>query len=188
MNASMKLPWYKQPLVWMLIAIPGSAVLAGMVTMYLAVNTDDGLVVDDYYKQGLAINQQIERDVVAQQLQLAADIEIDPDSGFIRVVFDGGRMQQLPSELNLNLRHATQQQNDDYIVLQRGIGNNYVGTSRGSIRVGIWHVELANAQDEADDSQQNWRLSKRVRLEGFTRLRLQADMESGGDEINQGVL
>ena len=176
MNA--KPPWYRQPLVWMLIAIPLSAVLAGMVTIFLAFTTDDGLVVDDYYKQGLAINRRIARDQTAARLQLAADIEIDTSSGFIKLVFDKGLLANYPQTLALGLRHATQQQQDNVITLQHGIDNQYVGVvsqeaSRG-IRTGVWHVELSRAKDGGTDA---WRLSRRVWLEGFTRIRLLPEAE-----------
>ena len=48
--------WYAEPWVWLLIALPMTAVIGGMITIYLAVTTSDGLVVDDYYKRGKAIN------------------------------------------------------------------------------------------------------------------------------------
>ncbi len=49
--------WYREPYVWLLIAIPACAVVAGFVTLALAIATDDGLVVDDYYWQGKQINR-----------------------------------------------------------------------------------------------------------------------------------
>ncbi len=177
-DMSLKLPWYRQPLVWLVISIPLSAVLAGIVTIYLAVTTDDGLVVDDYYKQGLAINRQIERDQTATRLQLAADIEIDTANGFITVAFDKGRLPQYPLELTLGLRHATQQQRDNFIRLQHGIDNQYVGVverdGQKGIRTGVWHVELSHAKDSGGDA---WRLSRRVWLEGFTRVQLLPEAE-----------
>ena len=43
-----KRPWHKEPYVWMLLAIPGSAVAMGVVLLNLATSTYDGLVSDDY--------------------------------------------------------------------------------------------------------------------------------------------
>ena len=45
-------PWQREPMVWMLIAIPASSVLVGMVMLWLAIASYDGLVVDDYHQQG----------------------------------------------------------------------------------------------------------------------------------------
>ena len=65
-------PWYRFPLVWMLVAIPFSAVIMGVVMIWLAVDTDDGLVADDYYKLGMEINRVIKRDQKASELGLSA--------------------------------------------------------------------------------------------------------------------
>ena len=40
-------PWYKEPWPWVAIAIPGAAVIMGIITFYLAVSNPDYLVVDD---------------------------------------------------------------------------------------------------------------------------------------------
>jgi hypothetical protein len=55
-----------------MISIPFSAVIMGVVMIWLAVDTDDGLVADDYYKQGLAINDVITLDKKASELNLSA--------------------------------------------------------------------------------------------------------------------
>ena len=54
-------PWYREPWPWLLMAGPVAVVLAGIATTVLAVTTFDGLVADDYYKQGLGINRVIAR-------------------------------------------------------------------------------------------------------------------------------
>ncbi|MFI5446882.1 FixH family protein [Polaromonas sp. UC242_47] len=50
-------PWWKFPLVWMVIAGPAAVVIAGFVTLWLAIRTPDPVVADDYYRQGININQ-----------------------------------------------------------------------------------------------------------------------------------
>ena len=51
------LPWYKERWTWLLMLMPATAIVAGFITLWLAITSFDGLVADDYYKQGLAINQ-----------------------------------------------------------------------------------------------------------------------------------
>ena len=48
-------PWYRHGWVWFLAGIPASAIIAGSITIWIAVSTADSLVADDYYKEGLAI-------------------------------------------------------------------------------------------------------------------------------------
>ena len=67
-------PWYKEPWPWLLAIMPLTAVIAGGFTVWFAVTSSDGLVVDDYYKQGKAINQTKERDRQAQLLGIRAQL------------------------------------------------------------------------------------------------------------------
>mgnify|MGYP000916835605 FL=1 len=45
-------PWYREPWPWLLMSGPGLVVIAGVVTAWIAFSGADGLVADDYYKQG----------------------------------------------------------------------------------------------------------------------------------------
>lgn len=75
-------PWYKQRWPWFLIAGPGIVVIAGFITLWMAIDSDDGLVTDDYYKQGLTVNQRMQRDHQASSMGLRADI-MRSDLGFV---------------------------------------------------------------------------------------------------------
>jgi len=68
-------PWYREFWPWFLISLPATAVIAGVTTAAIAATSADGLVVGDYYKAGLAINQTLARDDVAQALALTATLK-----------------------------------------------------------------------------------------------------------------
>ncbi len=70
-------PWYKQFWPWVLIGLPTSVVIASVVTYFLAINGMDSVISKDYYKEGLAVNADLERDKKAADLGLSADIAID---------------------------------------------------------------------------------------------------------------
>ncbi|MCP4766256.1 MAG: FixH family protein [Gammaproteobacteria bacterium] len=98
--------WKREPLVWMLIAIPLSAVIMGVVMITLAIQSFSGLVVDDYYKKGKQINRVLARDQLAHELGLAAAFAIDATGG-IKIRFDAG-VSVIPGErIELKLVHAT---------------------------------------------------------------------------------
>lgn len=172
-NHTDTIPWYRQPLVWMIIAIPSSAILAGIVTIYLAITTDDGLVADDYYKKGLAINRKIEREATATRLQTSAIVEIDTKEGFVKTKFNKGLLPEYPTRLQLALKHATQYQKDHFVTLQYRLDGQYVGSisseKETALHEGIWHVELSNISSEGDE---DWRLVKRTELKGISSVRL----------------
>ncbi len=70
-------PWYKQFWPWVLIGLPSSVVVASVVTYFLALNGMDSVISKDYYKEGLAVNAELERDKKAAALGLSADVAID---------------------------------------------------------------------------------------------------------------
>lgn len=65
MSRSAKLtaqPWWKFGHVWMVVAGPAVVVVAGFITLYLAVRTSDPVVSEDYYRKGVEINKTLETD------------------------------------------------------------------------------------------------------------------------------
>lgn len=46
-------PWYKNPILLFIIAIPLLSVLGSFFTLYLALTSDKSSVIDSYYKQGV---------------------------------------------------------------------------------------------------------------------------------------
>jgi hypothetical protein len=53
-------PWWKFGHVWMVVAGPAIVIVAGFVTLYLAVRTPDPVVTEDYYRKGIEINKTLE--------------------------------------------------------------------------------------------------------------------------------
>lgn len=50
-------PWWKFGHVWLIIAGPAIVIVAGFVTLWLAVSRPDPVVAEDYYRQGVEINK-----------------------------------------------------------------------------------------------------------------------------------
>lgn len=50
-------PWWSYGYVWLVIAGPAAVVVAGFVTLWLAVRTPDPVVDKHYYRRGLEINK-----------------------------------------------------------------------------------------------------------------------------------
>ncbi len=80
-------PWYRQFWPWFLIALPASVVVAALSTAYIANRDADDLVVQDYYKDGLAINRQLEKEERATQLGISATLRFSDNSVSVT---DGG--------------------------------------------------------------------------------------------------
>ena len=132
-------PWYRQFWPWFLISLPATAVVAGFITLNIAIDSDDGLVKDDYYKEGLAVHRDAARFEMARQLDVQAAVKVDQRSGTIEVELNDAPVGNLPN-LNLTFFHPTRSNNDHQVTLSRIDGNRYVGKT-------------------ADLSSANWRLS-----------------------------
>jgi hypothetical protein len=134
-------PWYQEPYVWLLIALPLSAVVAGFYTLYLAIVSNDGLVADDYYKRGKEINLVLKRDQAAASLGLSANTQFDYDLGKIVVNLKKQSGYQVPDQLSLRLLHATRAGYDQTLVLQRLPDGQYFGLYK-SLVPGRWYLQL----------------------------------------------
>lgn len=49
--------WYRHPMVWLVIAPPALAVVAGFTTLWLALSRPDPVLAPDYYRRGLELSQ-----------------------------------------------------------------------------------------------------------------------------------
>jgi len=97
----MNRPWYRQLWPWLLISGPAAVLVAGGITLWLAFASADGLVAEDYYRQGLAINKRLAREDAARRLGITASIALEPHR--LRVRLQGAA----PEALFVQLAHAT---------------------------------------------------------------------------------
>lgn len=139
--------------MWLLISLPMTAVIASMVTIYLAVSTSDGLVVDDYYKRGKAINVDLARDAAAARHELRADIDLDMRNNHVQLLLQGN-IEPLPETLTLSLLHPTQAGYDQLLSLQHAGDGVYSGAI-DEVGRGNWYLQLETVE---------WRLSGSMRM------------------------
>jgi hypothetical protein len=157
-------PWYQEPYVWLVILFPASAVIGGMFTIYLAIASNDGLVIDDYYKQGLEINRILKRDKIAANYQLQATLQFNIEGHIAHLYLTAIPSYQLPNQIKLNFHHHTRAGFDESIWLER-LGDNFYQGHLPALVMGKWTVELI-----ADD----WRLLKVTLMPNNQELKMRA--------------
>ncbi|MCY4362655.1 MAG: FixH family protein [Gammaproteobacteria bacterium] len=145
MDRRNKQGWATEPYVWLILLFPLLAVIGGIVTTWLAVSSDDGLVVDDYYKRGLEINRTLERDRAAQGYDLKSIIHTTEDDRKLRIILQGNRLFTPPEKITLQLLHPTRSGHDRKLLLEHSGSGAYHGGLPPLIK-GNWHV-LIEAQD-----------------------------------------
>ena len=146
-------PWYKYPMVWLVIALPTTAVIAGLTTVYIAASTQDGLVVDDYYKKGMEINQELGRDRKASELGLSALVDTNAETGEVLVSLTAKEGYQPTPELTYKLIHRTLSGADQTTTLNKvGDSLDYRGYIKPPVIEGRWTIQIV--------ADKTWRLKQ----------------------------
>ena len=126
---------------------PAIVVIAGLATLWLAVTSNDGLVADDYYKRGLAINQTLTRERQAAASHYRAQVAFNPTFDRVRIVLSGA---ELPKALAVRLVHPTRAGLDRRVQLPAVAGGVYEG-ALAAPQPGNWHIIV-------EDDLGTWRL------------------------------
>lgn len=154
-------PWYKQGWPWFLIAIPATSMAVGMAFLTVSIKTWDGLVVDDYYKQGRAIVQTIDRIELAKTLGLKASLKFGPNS--VRVDLSAERAENLPETIHLRIVHPTREGHDQILDLSgpRGVFEGALEP----LSSGRWLFQI-------EDESRKWRMNGAAYLPTETEIRI----------------
>jgi hypothetical protein len=156
--------WRQEPMVWMIIAIPLSSVLVGFLMLWLAINSNDGLVFDDYHQQGKEINRVLERDAMASRRGIKAQIALLPESHRLELSVSYRNGLALADTLWLRFLHPTRAGEDVHMSLQRAGARLYIG-ELPLLSSGKWIVQL-----ETDA----WRINGFALIPGNNLIRLEA--------------
>lgn len=117
------LPWYRDRWPLLLIAGPLLVVIASLVSAWIAVKSDDGLVAQDYYKQGLLINQLIRRTAAAPAPEIGATMRLEGEK--LRVHLDA--IDAAPTTLRVRLGYPSLAGHEDVVTLVQSADGDYVG-------------------------------------------------------------
>lgn len=152
--------WYKQFWPWLLVFFPLLAIVGGVITAWLAIKSNDGLVSDDYYKQGLGINQTLARSEKAKELGLVAVVKLQSNQA--ELVFRP-EPKDVSDILLFTLIHPTVSANDKTYRMVRK-GESY-RVELDPLFPGRWGVVI-------EDEQRTWRLNGTVHLPTETEVQI----------------
>ncbi len=106
-------PWWKERMVWMIIALPLSAVVAGITTVFIAANNADDLVKTAYIKNGMAVDAPKEAHEAAARMGLSGALSFA--HGILRVHVD--KLPPSTDVITLTLVHPGRAELDQQISL-----------------------------------------------------------------------
>jgi uncharacterized protein len=132
-------PWYREPMVWLVIAIPALTVVGGLTTVVIAHYNSDTVVADEYRKEGLAIHRDPTRDRAAQRLGVHATVALA--TGALSVRLDPGTAPP-PRQLVVLLSHATRAEHDRLVTLEAAVDGVYAAPL-APLAPGHWYLEVS---------------------------------------------
>jgi len=157
MNETLKpsiTPWYKQFWPWFLIALPGSVVIASIITIIIASRSPHTVVVDDYYKEGLAINRDLGRQQLAEQLDVKATLQLG--DGVLRLRL-GTEDNNVAEQLLLRITHPTLSDRDQQLTPVMIAPGIYQAQYK-PLSPGLWNIRLLSTSS-------NWEIQNRIKVE-----------------------
>lgn len=146
-----KRPWYKEPMVWLVIAIPLSSVIYGTFFLIVSITSFDGMVVDDYYKVGKQINRELKRDKAALAHGLTAEVTVEDK--MLSVLLKNNTNYSNPPALEIKFIYSTRADIDKEVFVEKVSADTYKGIIP-KLETGRWNVQIAS-----DD----WRLMGSMR-------------------------
>ncbi|WP_017939628.1 FixH family protein [Zestomonas thermotolerans] len=137
--------WYKNFWPWAIIGMLATSVLLSINLIRIAIDNQDTLVNDNYYEAGKGINRSLDRERLARDLGLRAQIRIDELTGELSLRLSGA---STPEQLEINLFSPTQPEKDRHIRLMRSASepDRYIGQLTEAVE-GRRFIELLGEQD-----------------------------------------
>ena len=159
-------PWYSQRWPWLLMLGPVIVIVAGVITGWLAYTRQDAMVVDDYYKRGKAINQDLRRDRVASAQRLSVALAYDTQAHALKGELTSfGKPVTAP--FRIQLAHSTQPEKD--ITLAAYPDRD------GRFSVPLPALEQARWQVNVEGGKRDWRLATEWRFPAQQAVTIDAD-------------
>lgn len=146
-------PWYKQFWPWVLICLPLGSVISALLTVNIAIRGADDMVVDNYYKEGKAINQRLDQDVKASELGMGAALSFNFAGSELKVSLEGDI--QPPEVLELKLLHPIEANLDKRLELEL-VGPGYYRTALDEKLEYSYHLQLLPVENP------EWRLTGQI--------------------------
>lgn len=150
------------------MAGPAIVIVASLVTYWIAATTSDGLVAEDYYKQGLKVSETLERSGKARTLGIHGGVQMNAESTVVRLWATQAGEFVAPPQITVSLSHPTRAGVDQTKAFPRRPDGLYEGQLRLPAS-GHWLLML-------EDDAKTWRVLAHVQLPASGELLV------GGDE------
>ena len=152
-------PFYRQFWFWFVFTPLIVVVCVSLTMVTVAFRHADDVVIDNYYKEGRMINQTMEQDRRALELDLTAQLRFDRTTG--EVFLQIPSQDAVPAQLLLLLDHPFEADLDQQVVLQQTSSGHYRGELETNPK-NNWYVSLLPVLDKSQRKSAEWLLSGEI--------------------------
>jgi uncharacterized protein len=134
--------WYREP--WLLLVVGGPLIVvcASLITGFIAFRGADQVVAKDYYRQGLMINTNLQRDAKARELTLSANMSLNLATGRLNMTLTS--LGELPDTIQISLASSGRQSGSVEEVVRR--------LPMKQIKPGVYEGDLSTSVKLTDDA------------------------------------
>lgn len=131
-------PWYKQFWPWFIIFIPAATVFFCINLLFIALDTQDSVVIDDYYKEGKAINMKLSKIEEAKNRNISLSVKTQNNEMLLQFV-SGKPEQTIP--LKASFYHPTLKDKDFDVNFTANASGDYLAALPDQIS-GKWRLTI----------------------------------------------
>ena len=156
--------WYQESWSLYIVGVIIVTVVWSTFKVYFAFTHADEVVVDDYYKVGKAINQDLSRDRRAEELKMAANIVVNEQNMTVKVELNSD-LTDWPQQLRLRLIPAALRVEKQTIaLLQAPSQDNLYSGSLTVVPAGRYYLQLETLDELTPEKGflSGWRLNREV--------------------------
>ncbi|MEN9464801.1 MAG: hypothetical protein RL217_982 [Pseudomonadota bacterium] len=162
-QSEVRTPFYKEPIAWLLFLMPASAVVWSFVLLFAALDGQDSLVSDSYYKDGVSYTENQAIDHKAKEAHIRTELSFTDSEVLVRL---HSRLKEEPNSLQLKLIHPTLQNEDVEVFLQRMNAGEYKGVME--------QAHLGRRLVWLQSPEQQWRVRSEAMIDAGQSLSLNA--------------
>lgn len=164
-TAEIILPWYRQFWFWFVFGPLIFIIILCGFTVTTAFYYADDVVTDNYYKDGVMINQLFQQDERAEALGLTATITFDRKTREVLVLLKHAKplQNELPKQLLLFMDNPVKKNKDQHVLLQEVSAGEYRAALQSPPEYS-WYLALVPEADVSNRKKAEWLLSGEINL------------------------
>jgi hypothetical protein len=156
-------PWYREFWFWFVFSPLIYIMIMCSITVTIALKGADDVIVDNYYKEGRMINQALEQDQRARELNLTGDLRFDRTTGEVALSIANAPadINLMPDTILLMMGHPVKEEKDQLILMKVIAPGEYRGELQAEPDYS-WYLTLYPISDINQRKGAAWSLSGEI--------------------------